>query len=450
LYWGIYNPVERPDESFTSSYLGGEKEDWFAVSHGGNQGGDDTRYNYLMDTIMTNDLSLSNNYNELKDYLDVSKFCDYILLSWMTGVQDWPGNNWWGGNSTSPSGPFMYFGWDNEWSWDVTNNANNGAWVHPDFRSNDLGGQNAALVFNKSKLNEDFMMKFADRVYKLCFNNGVMTDANSRLRWNTLNDEIEDAVIAESARWGDGLNDGVTRTRDIHWRNEVSRLDNLMNGNVQRLMAALLAENYYPTIDPPIFENNNVIIDAQELSVPNNYIVNLLNPNNSGSIYYTLNGVDPRLDGGGIATSAINLTSGNITLSQSVRLLARIKDGNNWSALHCLNLFVQNDLSALKLTEIMYHPTDFGTISGSELEFLEIKNTSTTLPADLSGVLISDGVDFEFPMGTVMPPQSFLVVASNPTELITKCPGINILGEYEGQLRNSGENLLKLMVMGIH
>ena len=34
MYWGVYNPVERPDASFAASYLGGDKEDWDAVNAG--------------------------------------------------------------------------------------------------------------------------------------------------------------------------------------------------------------------------------------------------------------------------------------------------------------------------------------------------------------------------------------------------------------------------------
>nr|MBA3485050.1 lamin tail domain-containing protein [Pirellulales bacterium] len=33
-YWGIYNPVERPDASFSATYYGGEKEEWDAINSG--------------------------------------------------------------------------------------------------------------------------------------------------------------------------------------------------------------------------------------------------------------------------------------------------------------------------------------------------------------------------------------------------------------------------------
>ena len=446
LYWGLYNPIERPDESFTSTYLGGNKDDWFAVSHAGIRSGDNNRYNYLINDLLDKNLNNQSNYNELKEYLDVEQFLDYILLSWMTGVQDWPGNNWWAGNRNSPEGPLMFFGWDNEWSWDVTRNANNGAWVHPDFRSNDTGGRNSALVFNKAKTSDEFMMTMADRVYDICFNDGAVTDQNSRERWATLNNQIENAVVAESARWGDSLNDGETRNRDQHWRNEVNRVDGLMDGNVDRLITALRREGYYPSINPPLFLNRNRAIEVKDLSVDSGYEVDLDNPNNSGDIYFTTNGEDPRLPGGGISSSAQEYSNRSLVMNQSTTLMARVKEGNDWSALHTLEFLVRQDLSGIKLTEIMYNPEDYSVnnseiIDGSELEFLEIKNTSTNLTLDISGLQITDGVEYTFPVGTIMEPQSFLVIASNAEALARKCSGIDILGEYDGQLSNGGEQI---------
>lgn len=441
LYWGLYNPVERPDESFTSSYLGGEKEDWFAVSHGGDQGGDPGRYDYLTGELINKDLTDSVNYEELQQFLDIPHFADYLIVTWMTGVQDWPRNNWWGGVRNDSTGQFKYFGWDNEWSWDVTRNANNGAWVHPDFRRNDTDGQRSALFFNKTKVNQDFMMAFADRVYKLCFNNGALTDENSRLRWAMLNDNIRNAVVAESARWGDSLEDGETRTRDEHWQNEVDRLDGLMNGNVRRLMDALLEEEYYPSIDPPLFNNIGNSIEIQEVSLAKGEEIDLVNPNAAGEIYYTIDGTDPRLAGGQISSAALLYEGEKLLVENAFRLQARIRVGEVWTALHCLNVFVQSDFESIKLTEIMYHPPDLDALEGTELEFLEIKNTSTAVAIDISGLQITDGVEYVFPTGTIMEPQSFLVLASNAEALVQKCPELDVFGEYEGQLSNGGEQI---------
>ena len=46
IYWGLYNACERTDGSYSASYLGGDEADWYAVNHGGSQGGDPARFNY--------------------------------------------------------------------------------------------------------------------------------------------------------------------------------------------------------------------------------------------------------------------------------------------------------------------------------------------------------------------------------------------------------------------
>ena len=51
------------------------------------------------------------------------------------------------------------------------------------------------------------------------------------------------------------------------------------DGNVDKLITALRDEDYYPSNDPPLFENNNIAIEVQELSVSAGYTVNLVNPN---------------------------------------------------------------------------------------------------------------------------------------------------------------------------
>lgn len=246
LYWGLYNPVERSDAGMLSNYFGGTFDDWMALDDDGIRHGDPTRFNYLTNTLIKKDMSNSANYAQLKKYLDVEKFCDYLIVTWMTGMSDWPNNNFHGGNRNVPAQPFMYFAWDNEYSWDVSFGSNQGAWVHPQFRNNTTGSSTIAKIWHSARKSSEFMQVFVNRVNKNCFNNGPLTDANSRARWATINNYINTAIIGESARWGDALEDGVTRTRNTHWRPEINRVDGLMNGNVSRFINALVAQGYYP------------------------------------------------------------------------------------------------------------------------------------------------------------------------------------------------------------
>lgn len=291
LYWGLYNAVERPDASFVASYMGGQDEDWYSVSHGGSHGGDASRWNYLKNTLVNKNIADQANYTEIQQYLDIEKYIDYVILTWFVGMTDWPGNNWWGANRNDVPGPFTYFGWDAEWSWLTTRGHNNG-WVHPDFRSSKSGGRTIAAIWHCLRYNNDFMMLFEDRVYKHLFNDGVLTDQNCIARYLTLNDFIRDAVVAESARWGDTC-EGVghpTRTRDIDWifaENEMLG-PSFMADNAARFISALKSEGYYPDIAPPSFSpHGGQVTDDFELEITN--------PNSSGAIYYTLDGSDPRI-----------------------------------------------------------------------------------------------------------------------------------------------------------
>ncbi len=65
-----------------------------------------------------------------------------------------------------------------------------------------------AVCFSSYK-NEDFLRLFADRVQKFCFGNGPLTPESAAERWIKRAGQIEKAVVAESARWGD-------YRRDVH------------------------------------------------------------------------------------------------------------------------------------------------------------------------------------------------------------------------------------------
>ncbi len=293
LYWGLYNAVEQPNAAFAATYLGGEEEDWYSVSHGGSHGGDATRWGYLKGTLKDKDLTVPANYAEMRRYLDVERFVDYLLLSWFVGMTDWPENNWWGANRNDVPGPFVYFGWDAEWSWLTTRGHDNG-WVHPDFRNGKSGGVTIAALWHALRKNPDFTMLFADRAYRHLFDGGLLTDELCKQRYLALNDFIRDAVVAESARWGDTCESlgHPTRTRDVDWLAAESEMlgPGFMDGNAARFVGSLRKEGYYPNIDPPVF-------DPPGGHVPLGSAVTLMNPNPGGDIHYTLDGSDARPSG---------------------------------------------------------------------------------------------------------------------------------------------------------
>jgi len=94
-------------------------------------------------------------------------------------------------------------------------------------------------------------------------------------------------------------------------------------------------------------------------------------------------------------------------------------------------------VSDVVINEIMYHPS-----SGLDAdEFVEIYNRGTNA-VSLEKWRLRGGISYTFPIGTVIPPDSFLVIADNPTSLLATHPGLApgvVLGNYSGKLSNGGD-----------
>ena len=179
-------------------------------------------------------------------------------------------------------------------------------------------------LWHSLRKSKEFMTLFADRVFRHCFRRGALTEDNALARWRTLAEFIEDAVLAESARWGDARRESgaAIRTRENTFYPEAERVADRMRGNVEQFLDSLREEGYYPPIDPP-----EVILHEGR--------VEMRDPNpGAGSIYYTLDGSDPRAPGGSLSSTARLLDSAeSLVLEKPRALKARVKSSAQWSAL---------------------------------------------------------------------------------------------------------------------
>ncbi|RYD67266.1 MAG: hypothetical protein EOP83_03170, partial [Verrucomicrobiaceae bacterium] len=449
IYWGMYNAVQRPDADFAAGSLGGENADWFSVNHGGVHGGDGTRWDYLLTTLVAKNMANGANYAELGEYVDLPAFVDYLLCSFYSGMDDWPANNWWGGNRNNPAGPFEFFGWDGETAWGAGNGANLTAWVHPTFRSvNPISSDAPAVkIWHAARANPNFIALVGDRVQKHISAGGALSTAEAVSRWNRINTHIADAIYGESARWGDTMQEPPTRPT-VEWQNEVNRVRNIMQTgtaagtgtteNATILRNAMRAQGFFPMIDAPTFSQEGG-------EVTQGYSLEMANPNAAGAIFYTLDGSDPRQAGGGISSSGI-IYSGPVEIAYSLKVKARVRQGSVWSALNERS-FVSEGPAPLRVTEIMYHPAApdanelaEGFADGDEFEFLEFRNIGTE-GLDLTGASFSSGLTFT--LGEkVLPAGSTILLVKNAAAFVARYgTGITIDGVYEGNLDNSGERL---------
>lgn len=158
-----------------------------------------------------------------------------------------------------------------------------------------------------------------------------------------------------------------------------------------------------------------------------------------GSIYYTLDGSDPRAHGGGVSPSAI-LYTGPFQRSTTTRIKARVMQSTTrWSGL--ANGIVQYD-NGLRITELNYHPyapPEGSSYQDEDFEFIELRNISNA-SINLAGYTFTDGITYTFPARTLGAGQ-YLLLVKNASAFASRYPGVAVDGTYTGSLDNAGERL---------
>lgn len=100
----------------------------------------------------------------------------------------------------------------------------------------------------------------------------------------------------------------------------------------------------------------------------------------------------------------------------------------------------------LRVTEIQYHPAPVvgNGIDAEEFEFIELRNISTSVSLNLSGVRFVEGVLFDFTGSAVTqlaPGQRVLVVRNSGAFVSRYGNGLPVAGNFVGSLDNAGERL---------
>ena len=115
----------------------------------------------------------------------------------------------------------------------------------------------------------------------------------------------------------------------------------------------------------------------------------------------------------------------------------KLQTGNNVLAIHGLN-FDANDPDFLIVPELQLE-----TAFKPQDEWIELYNRSTTT-VDLTGWQLDDGISFDFPAGTSIAPDGYLVVAQDAARLAAIHPSINVVGNFSGLLSNR-DDLIQLI-----
>lgn len=419
LYWGLYNPIERPESGYWSDWFGGSKGDYFARNHGGPLDGSPTWFNGL--------IGGATNWSTVLARLDVGAFCDYILYWTFCGGGDWPGtgggnNNWYAGNRNLPQpGKVRFFVWDCEDSWiNLPNRPGaplDGARICRDLL---VGPYDISILWRGAQAVADFRLAFADRVYKHCYNDGALAEASMRRRFDSITARVDHGVVGESARWGRFDARGVTWTRDGDWLPYTNAMRAMFVGNTPQLVAALRNTSVpvvhpalYPPFEPPLFQTGANTIEVTHAWVAPGQQIDLVRVTPVGWIYYFLGGGDPR-GPTGAPIGAYGGTGTTLTVTADMMLRARIYDGTQWSALHELKLIVRPGLPLVEIHEVLAANTR-GLVdeAGDFDDWIELRNRGLA-PVSLAGYHLSDDpstpTKWTIPAGTTVPAGGSLLV----------------------------------------
>ncbi len=304
VYWGVYNPTERPDGAFAADRFGGDEDDYDSITFCNPTSrathGDLAVWNQLIAAVddgLAGDAAyqriLGNNPDgtrnpDLPVLLDIDTFIDFMISGQYDATDDWPCNFYAFRERNQNDTGFRFLTWDNDLAIPLGE-------VGADRVDVDLTGTPKSSPWRFQAVlqqNSDYVMRFADRVQQHFFHDGALTPAASAARWQRISDEIAPGMIAESARWGDYRRDVASAgpaelyTKSIHWDafND-HMLTNYFPARTDIVLDQMRARGLYPALAAPeLSQHGGTITTGFDLSIDAP----------DGTVYFTLDGSDPR------------------------------------------------------------------------------------------------------------------------------------------------------------
>jgi hypothetical protein len=481
-YWGLYYTEERAEAEFAASYFGGDDSEYDAVkcaNHIGNfitEATDGTLTNWhalwtRTRAIRTTDPSAAKFFElegrnpdgtrnpALPVPLDVNNLIDEMLVNFYVGDgdailsgfhgHDRP-NNWFSVFRKDGRDGFRFFIRDAEHSLGTT------SWV-PDQTGPWTGANVYNITYaNPQSMHQDLMasaeyrLRFADRVRKHFFDNGALTAAQCIARFQKRARQVEKGMKAESARWGDAQS--ITNLPAGHppryivadWQAAISTVTNsIMPNRSGTVLAQITADGLFPNVPAPAFADAG---GAPHYGGPVPVGFQLRIAASQGTIYYTVNGGDPRLPGGAVATNALTGSSpASLTLNSTATVRARVFNASTsiWSALTEAEYLVGalGDATNLVISKVHYNPAGDSDLQ----EFIEVMNISA-INVDLTNCAFTAGIDFTFPDGYTLAAGARCLVVRDLAAFQAAYPSVplaQIAGVFESTtvLKNEGETV---------
>ena len=477
VFWGLYDAIDRDDNSWAANTFGGSASGYDTIKSGGVHNGfldeaDDgtmTAWDQLVSDMSTMDFSSNANYEMIQgnnpdgtpnpayaNLLNVADLAQYMMMIYYTGNLDAPysslvndPNNFYADRPVNGSTGFIFTATDSEFtllSVD-TDQVNAAPTTASDYTAT------PAWFFQQLETNSSFKQLVADDIQKDFYNNGPLTTNATLTRFESLTATVYGPVVEESARWGDTLSlppyadgtlaNGYTYTRDTDWNLVDSAIqNNYLPQRTAIVLGQLAAVGLVPSLTAPTYSQYGGTIAA-------GYQLTMTNPNSSGSIYYTLDGTDPFTVSGTLSPSAM-LYSGEVTLDQTTEVKAAVLSSGSWSGEDDFTFFAP--ITTVQVTELDYDPRlpAGSSYSADDYEFIELKNFGTQ-SVNLDGAMFTNGITYTFGSEILSPGQVGVVVSNLAAFDSLYGTAVDVLGSYDSSgthFSNSGEEVTLVDSLG--
>lgn len=405
MYYGIQNIREKQNKHYIAENYGLDKEDIDVIKNGNEVAdGNSTDYWKMRNFIENTDLTVSENYEIAKTFLDISSYIDYYVLEMYVVNEDWPGNNIACWHSRSQNTPWRYLLFDCDfglgiWELDRKVKVNMLEWCTAANSDNYANAPWSTAMLRSLLKNKDFRRDFlnatADRLNTTLSANNVCAVIDS------IYGLIEDEMEFHIQRWGDNWQEGwFNDMRQFAQRREFivrEQTEDFFSINGNYVLSLSLSEpgagkirlNTIEVVDFPwkgyYFNNNEIFLTA----VPN--------PG------YEFVGWE-----GAVSSSQSSIS---FTTDTSVQLQAVFK-------------YVGNEPNIV-ISEVCYH-----TNNAEETEWVELYNEGDVV-VDMSGFELHIdryNQSFVFPQSLSLNPGQYIVCVNDSLRMPSRFHEKNIIG----------------------
>tara|TARA_B100000575_G_scaffold94823_1_gene75563 strand:+ start:1371 stop:3704 length:2334 start_codon:yes stop_codon:yes gene_type:complete len=204
-YWGLHNIREKYDKYYFKYRFDIDEENLNLISYCGYEVEEGSADNYfeIENFVYENDISIDENYNFLKNEIDIENFIDFIISEIYYANYDWPCNNYkiWKTNDENSKWRFLIYDLDWSFGYNERSSYNTPSLEHATYVSDGWPHCGCSNIFFRKMLeNNEFQDQFLDK-----FLYHLKNTFDSELLINKINEYktlFESEIEEHINRWG--------------------------------------------------------------------------------------------------------------------------------------------------------------------------------------------------------------------------------------------------------